>query len=156
MATITNRLSTRPAVPRLTPRSTGHPGYSTTLERTEESAAVARRATLTTMQCWGLPEETTEVAVAIVSELVTNAIAHSRTGGIRLICERPEPGRVLVAVVDRDAHRLPEIRTPDPAVDEAGRGLPLVAALSHRWGYDRLGSKPWGKRVWAELRVTGR
>ncbi|MBG0854095.1 ATP-binding protein [Streptomyces spinoverrucosus] len=156
MATITERPPAQPAGTRLTPRPTGHPSYSTTLERTEESAGVARRATLTTMQCWGVPQEAADAAVAIVSELVTNAIVHSRRGGIRLIYELPEPGRVLVAVVDRDAYRLPEVRTPAPDTDEGGRGLLLVAALSDRWGYDRMGSRPWGKRVWAELRVGGR
>ncbi|MFB7931602.1 ATP-binding protein [Streptomyces sp. NPDC056039] len=155
MATITARPPARPAIPRLTPRPTGRPGYSMTLERTEESAAVARRATRTTMQCWGLPEETTDAAVAIVSELATNVILHARTGGMRLIYELPARDRVLIAVVDRDARRLPRMRTPDPGADQTGRGLALVDALSDRWGYDRLGSKPWGKRVWAELRADG-
>ncbi|MGJ5754276.1 ATP-binding protein [Streptomyces puniciscabiei] len=35
--------------------------------------------------------------------------------------------------------------------DETGRGLVLVDALAHRWGYDEM---RWGKTVWAERAVS--
>lgn len=141
--------------PTLLPRSCGHPGYSTVLERREESAAVARMATQTTMECWAIPDEATAAAVVITSELMANAVRHGAGTMVRLIFERPADDRLYVAVVDCAAYRLPQMYAPEDENDEHGRGLVLVEALADQWGYDRLGParKFWGKRVWAVLEV---
>ncbi|MFF3765036.1 ATP-binding protein [Streptomyces sp. NPDC001922] len=140
--------------PLLTPRPSGHPGYTTTLTRVEESVAVARLAVRRSLECWGIGEETRETAATIVSELFTNALVHGTGTGARVIIERPADDQVYVAVVDRAAYRLPELRVPSDRED-GGRGLMLVDALADRWGYDRLGPprRYWGKRVWAQLRA---
>jgi serine/threonine-protein kinase RsbW len=152
---MTTTMARRPTIPPLTPRPSGHPGYSTVLARVEESVAVARLATGTSLECWRIGGETREAAVTIVSELCTNAVRHGTGTGVRVIIERPADDRVYLGVVDRAAYLLPALRAPS-GWDDGGRGLLLVDALADRWGYDRLGPRRryWGKRVWAELLVT--
>ncbi|KAB8169727.1 ATP-binding protein [Streptomyces sp. 3MP-14] len=99
---------------------------------------------------WGLVELTDEVAL-VVSELVANAVQHTRCHAIRVRVTRLAPGSVRVAVVDK-SHCLPVPRTSG-AEDGSGRGLTLVEAVTTRWGADPL---PWGKRVWADLELRPR
>ncbi len=87
-------------------------------------------------------------AELLVSELVANAVVHSGSRSLRVAVSRPTLLWVRIAVVDT-SHAFPVLRAAD-ADDENGRGLGIVEAVSDRWGTDRL---PWGKRVWAELRV---
>jgi hypothetical protein len=111
-------------------------------------AAQARRFTADTLDGWGLvdPERTTAI---VVTELVSNAVRHSRAPlALRLL---HHDGRVVVEVLDAD-DRPP--RPFQPAIhDEHHRGLFLVERLSERWG-----SRPaaGGKVVWAELTLPGR
>lgn len=80
----------------------------------------------------------------VVSELATNASVHAG-GPIRITIER-SAGGYLVRVDDTSRRPL---QKRSPVVGEGGgRGLPIVEALSQRWGVDVL---PWGKSVWAEL-----
>ena len=51
-----------------------------------------------------------------------------------------------VSVCD-DSPMLPVLRHPD-VDDLSGRGLPILAALSERWGYEISGGR---KRVWGWL-----
>lgn len=133
-----------------------HPGYSLTRPRTPETAEEARRLARTALDGWGLDVDAVDSAALLLSELVSNAVRHAHGGAVRVLVLRPGPDRVRVAVVDRAAAKLPQLRTPTfDAVD--GRGLLLVSELADRWGYDLLwagGSRPWGKRVWAELKVS--
>lgn len=133
-------------------RTTGNPRYSTTLERVPESAAIARLAVRTTLECWGISGETCEAATVVLSELVTNAVIHGEGASVLVVIERIPDDRVYLAVVDRDAYKLPVLKAPSTEED-SGRGLLLVEALSDRCGYDRLGTPRnfWGKRCWAEL-----
>ncbi|MGW3247432.1 SpoIIE family protein phosphatase [Streptomyces sp. NPDC001070] len=78
----------------------------------------------------------------IVSELVTNAVRHS-TGPIRLSLRQHGVLTCEVSDTDTCAPRPRRARS----TDENGRGLLLVAQMSHRWG-TRLMSK--GKVVWVE------
>lgn len=126
----------------------GNPAYNTTLPRLPESARPARRLVSGALQVWNL-EEAEDAALIVISELVSNAVAHARRESIRVIVTRQDDRLVRLAVVDL-SHTLPEPR-PAEQDDESGRGLALVSALSDgRWGVDPL---PWGKRVWAELAV---
>jgi PAS domain S-box-containing protein len=90
---------------------------------------------------WGLAElaMTTEL---LVSELVTNAIRYA-TPPIRLRLVRDTRLACEVADGSSTAPRLRHARS----TDEGGRGLFLVAQLSHRWGARYTGD---GKVIWAE------
>ncbi|MBK6015809.1 ATP-binding protein [Streptomyces sp. MBT53] len=144
---MTTRAATRP-------RPTGHQGYSETHPRTEGTAAIARRLARAACATWALPDDVTETAALVVSELASNAVRHAWGPSVRVIVDRPRDDRVYVAVVDRSPHCTPELGTPGEG-DVSGRGLVLVDALSDQWGYDLVGPhrRPWGKRCWAELKV---
>jgi anti-sigma regulatory factor (Ser/Thr protein kinase) len=90
---------------------------------------------------WGLQDLATTTEL-IVSELVTNAIRHA-TGPIRLRLIRHQ---VLTCEVSDTSNSLPRLRHAR-TTDEGGRGLFLIAQLSHRRGTRYT---PDGKIVWAE------
>jgi anti-sigma regulatory factor (Ser/Thr protein kinase) len=127
------------------PSHSGHPAYTQPLPCVAPSAGEARRLVRTALAVWGL-EALTDEAELVVSELVGNAVRHTRCRLIHVSVARPAQGTVRIAVADTsDAKPVPA----DAAADETtGRGLLLVAALSARWGTDPL---PRGKRIWAEL-----
>ncbi|WP_327709051.1 ATP-binding protein [Streptomyces sp. NBC_00464] len=117
----------------------------------------ARHAVHDALRCWGLDTAVGDVAVLLVSELVTNSMQYTAGPiGVRLVRPRPDgegpavhPG-LLVEVSDP----LPDPPTermagPD---DEGGRGLQLVACSARRWGTRRGKS---GKTVWFELALPG-
>jgi two-component sensor histidine kinase len=92
--------------------------------------------------------------VAVLAELVGNAIRHARPlpGEVIRVAWRLRAGAtgqvVSVSVTDGGApNRSPALRSVGPeAVD--GRGLRIVGALANRWGVERDGL---GQTVWAEL-----
>ncbi|WP_308425187.1 ATP-binding protein [Wenjunlia tyrosinilytica] len=137
-----------------TPRGSGHPGYSETMTRTPETAEKARRLARVAVCAWNM-HEAGDSAALLMSELFANAVRHARGGSVRVIINRPDDERVYVAVVDRAPNRLPQMREGGPD-DVNGRGLALVDELADRWGYDLMGRgrRPWGKRVWAEMKVS--
>ncbi|MEU0840238.1 ATP-binding protein [Streptomyces sp. NPDC005962] len=132
---------------RVRPTATGRPAYSQTMPCEAASAIGARRLVRAACGTWGLSDLTAS-AELIVSELVANAVVHSVSHCLRVTVSRPGSRWVRIAVIDK-SRTLPVRRAAD-ADDESGRGLGIVEAVSDRWGTDRL---PWGKRVWAELRL---
>lgn len=89
--------------------------------------------------------EVVETAQLLVSELVTNAVAHAGTR-VEVECALTEEG-LRVSVCDGSS-QLPTPGQPD-AWDEQGRGLVLVDTLASRWGTDAHPDN--GKAVWFEL-----
>ncbi|MFJ2174307.1 ATP-binding protein [Streptomyces sp. NPDC087851] len=130
-----------------TPRPTGHPGYSETLPREPESAAVARKLVSTALAAWGL-EDLIDDATLVITELVSNAADHSRLDSIRVIISRPTENRIRLGVVDR-SRVIPLMRTDSNGDQIRGRGLVIVNSVTDRWGTDLY---RWGKQVWGELR----
>lgn len=128
-----------------TSRPTGHPGYSETLPRKPESAAVARRLVCAACAAWHL-YDVAEKGALVVSELVANSVQHARQESIRVVVERIAMGTVRVAVADL-SRACPVPRTPKSG-EEGGRGLLLVTTLATDWGTD---ARRWGKIVWANL-----
>ncbi|MFF7973264.1 SpoIIE family protein phosphatase [Streptomyces sp. NPDC007905] len=105
-----------------------------------------------------LPEGSARLAadaMAVVSELVTNAVVHAGTE-VEVDWCLEETGAFVVQVRDHHPARAPR----DPAGGEAwydmpehGRGLRLVATLAESWGVTyRTGAKT----VWARLPAGGR
>ncbi|MER5259842.1 ATP-binding protein [Streptomyces sp. NPDC002855] len=132
-------------------RPSKHPGYNLPMANAPETAIEARRLVRAAFEAWGV-EDYVDAAQVVISELVTNAVRHTRGGFIRIIVERPGPDRLLLAVVDT-SHDLPCLGIP-VADDVRGRGLVLVDALAEHWGSTLLGPDgKRGKRVWAQLAV---
>ncbi|OQR63838.1 PAS sensor protein [Streptomyces maremycinicus] len=97
---------------------------------------------------WGLAG-LADAAELMVSELVTNALLHSRRSPVALRLVR---GDTLLCEVEDDGHELPTLLSAGPG-DEAGRGLRVVSALAREWGTSRTAA---GKTVWFELTLPRR
>ncbi|GAB2878713.1 SpoIIE family protein phosphatase [Streptomyces deserti] len=112
-----------------------------------DPAAVADIRARATRQvvAWGYPDlaMTTEL---VVSELVTNALRYA-SGPVRLRLLRDTRLTCEVADGSSTAPRLRHARS----TDEGGRGLFLVAQLTHRWGARYT---PSGKIIWAEQEIA--
>lgn len=96
---------------------------------------------------WKLPDEATEVAALLLSELMTNAVRHARLSPGFEISARCvlEADCLRVSVTDtNDKPPTPREASPD---DESGRGLALVAALADDWGAEPR-PEGIGKVVW--------
>ena len=117
----------------------------------------ARDFTTSTLHQWGVAERRDDITI-VVSELVTNALQHAlpdsgtRAGGpIQLGLLHPGH-RVMCAVADASL-AVPVPREPD-FLDETGRGLHVIAALSDQWGYTTFGDM--GKVIWALFSTDAR
>ena len=124
------------------------------LSRGPQSARMARRLTRNTLREWGLAF-LAEDAETIVGEFVANAITHAAAApperrptaenlGLRLL---RRTGEVICAVLD-PSDVAPVLKEPG-CVEEAGRGLQMVDALSDVWGWSPMTGR--GKAVWAIL-----
>lgn len=89
-----------------------------------------------------------DTCVLLVSEVVTNALRH--TDGEIVLALWRYPDRLRVEVSD-ETSRAVESRGGG-LLDESGRGVPLMNALSSRWGSAPHGQ---GKVVWFELDLPG-
>ena len=107
------------------------------------SVAEARRFAHDCLTRWQLEDQAADVEL-VVTELVTNAIRHSR-GPVTLSIGRLL-NRIIVQVQDPSPEQ-PEPDEPDVLADN-GRGLLLVEELASDWGSTPTDG---GKRVWAEL-----
>lgn len=115
-----------------------------TLSADPEQVAEARRLVAGYLRDRG--EEDGEVAVLLVSELVTNAILHGRAP-LELRALAAGAG-VRVEVHDHEPTRPPILRHDEDLTEPGGRGLQLVDTLADRWGW---AENDCGKVVWFEL-----
>jgi anti-sigma regulatory factor (Ser/Thr protein kinase) len=124
-----------------------HPSQVASWDLPTDPAVVSTARSLTVHQLtrWGLQDLATTTEL-IVSELVTNAIRHA-TGPIRLRLIRHQ---LLTCEVSDTSNSLPRLRHAR-TTDEGGRGLFLVAQMSHRRGTRYTNG---GKTVWAEQQLT--
>jgi len=102
---------------------------STVFDVSPEAPVAARRFVRDTSRSWGLGD-VASIAELLVSELVTNAVRHGRSGGdVRV---EALPAGLRVVVTDHGGG-VPAQQWPT-SNDVTGRGLAVVAALSRRWG----------------------
>ncbi|MFF2041700.1 ATP-binding protein [Kitasatospora sp. NPDC058170] len=122
--------------------------------RHPRSAGRARVQLLRQAFLWHVPDEATEIAMLLLSELVTNACRHARAPRDRLVgvrCLLLDPALLRVEVTDA-SEDLPQPRRSAPD-DESGRGLELVTALADSWGAHLRGDGYIGKTVWFQLKL---
>jgi serine phosphatase RsbU (regulator of sigma subunit)/PAS domain-containing protein/anti-sigma regulatory factor (Ser/Thr protein kinase) len=119
-----------------------------TVWRLTNAVLHARRFAARTLRSWGLTHEI-DIALLVVSELVTNAIAHTQ-GEVDLDLTLSSD-RLRIAVNDTS----PRSPVKPANVDweaTGGRGLLIVEATTAAWGSLPLSG---GKQVWAEIEVGG-
>ncbi|MEV1045531.1 ATP-binding protein [Streptomyces sp. NPDC049916] len=95
------------------------------------------------------PQERTEAAELLVSELVTNALIHTRHGAV--VTATATSATLRIEVQDFEAD-LPAPYVPNADDGTHGRGLILVRSLADAWGVE---ARALGKVVWFELRGEG-
>ncbi|WP_236568024.1 MULTISPECIES: ATP-binding protein [unclassified Nocardiopsis] len=112
-----------------------HLGAAMILPGEPEQVAIMRRRIRS--RTGGGPE--TDALALLASELFTNALRHSRSGGPGgevTVAVFKLPGRYQVRITDqgpRDEDSFPHPRPWGPT-EESGFGLRLVAAEASRWG----------------------
>jgi anti-sigma regulatory factor (Ser/Thr protein kinase) len=116
-----------------------------TVPRAPESSARLRSLLWTTFACWDCDSQRLDDAALVLSELVGNAVRHAE-GDTVLVRLRRTHDVLRIAVQDSSTRR------PAPRQasfeDESGRGMMIIEALSHRWGWEPLAT---GKVVWADV-----
>ena len=96
----------------------------------------------------GLSGEVRRTASLLVSELVTNALVHGRSGAT-LDVGLDARGVLRVVVHDDSPVPLPAVDQQPRTSAEGGRGLLIVSLLAARWGVEP--GPDGGKAVWFEL-----
>jgi anti-sigma regulatory factor (Ser/Thr protein kinase) len=144
------------------PRQAARPARSSALRLPAQSwaAAVARRHVGQLLQAWRLTA-VTDTAQLLASELVANAVKAAQEMGASALFPAGSAA-VELSVRCRQASVRIEVRDPNPELpavqqagplDEGGRGLLIVQALSGSWGcYPAAGG---GKVVWGEIALSG-
>ncbi|MBT2387314.1 SpoIIE family protein phosphatase [Streptomyces sp. ISL-11] len=110
-----------------------------------EAAPRARAFASGVLVSWRFPTELRDLGVLAASELVANSLQHG-TPPMRLRLRRTDR-RLIIEVTDGDDH-LPRRRRAEP-VDEAGRGISIIATIASSWGSRR--TPGGGKAVWCEF-----
>ncbi|MEU6506817.1 ATP-binding protein [Streptomyces sp. NPDC046942] len=93
-----------------------------------------------------------EVAELLATELVSNAVRHTKGPAALRVCRSPE-GMVWIGAWDTDPVPPDPPRALEQVAElEAGRGLGLIMACAEYWGWQpaaRFGYR--GKFTWCEL-----
>ncbi|MDA0636393.1 ATP-binding protein [Nonomuraea sp. MCN248] len=118
-----------------------------------DPAAVARARSLVA-DTLGRDHPLHDDCALLTSELATNAVLHTRSGAggtftvrLRASGDAGQGATVLVSVEDAGSDGPPCACGADLR-STGGRGLPMLEALSHRWGYTRGDGTT---TVWFEL-----
>ncbi|MFS0698082.1 SpoIIE family protein phosphatase [Streptomyces nitrosporeus] len=114
-----------------------------------EAAPRARAFATGVLASWRFPVELCDLGVLAAGELVANSLQHG-TPPMRLGLRRTDR-RLIIEVTDGDEH-LPRRRRAAP-VDEAGRGISIIATIATSWGSRR--TPGGGKAVWCEFALPG-
>ena len=109
---------------------------------------LARSLCRETCTDWALPSQVVSTVTDLASELVANAVRHTRSP-MRLSLERSR-GAVVLSVWD-DGVGVPHVLPYRPGISERGLGLRLVKQLSSDWGWGRADDGKW---VWARIAIA--
>jgi anti-sigma regulatory factor (Ser/Thr protein kinase) len=125
---------------------------ATTLAAVASSVARARFFVRITAAMWRLAPDTLASTELCMSELVGNAVRHTRSERVhcRLWSAR---GMLFVEVDDEDLREVPRVARAGED-DEGGRGMLLIDTFSAAWGtvtHPGAGGETVGKTVWAAL-----
>jgi anti-sigma regulatory factor (Ser/Thr protein kinase) len=120
------------------------------LTRNLEAPSVARAAMMGRCDGFELDPSLCHTLVLLVSEVVSNAVLHSRgpVDAPIMLAATVTDTVIRVTVTDAGGGFTPKSRAPD--TKHGGYGLYLVDKAAERWGVDRVG----GTRVWFELPRT--
>jgi len=124
--------------------------YTLSIPNDPRAVTICRRTLRLILTLHGLPH-LAEVAELVATELVTNAVQHTKgPAAIRL---RWTHGVLRIGVWDADPR--PPTPAPAAALDESGRGLALVQGCADGWGWYPLSRSQapggTGKFIWCEL-----
>lgn len=121
----------------------GHRDANTSFDATPQSAAAARRFVRDFCLSRGC-EELIDLALLVVSELITNAVVHAQSPSTLALRLRSETLRLEVSDASTEAPSPKSVT----AEAEEGRGLFVVAAVCTAWGVDPTETS---KTIWAEI-----
>lgn len=111
------------------------------------ASSSARRLVAAVLHDWHLDDDDWHAEVAlVVSELVGNAVRHSHTD-VRVRLDL-DIGDLKITVAD--GSDLRPLRRDADLLDESGRGIAIIEAISEEWGVDL---SEGGKQVWARVRL---
>ena len=125
---------------------------SLTIEGHPKQVSAARAFVARTLETSHLKVDI-EAATLLTSEIVTNAIQHTRSGidgGTVTIVVIGVPRGALVEIIDNGSAGVPIVKGDLYAAE--GHGLFLVQQLADQWGYLR---DPTGTTVWFHLPNAG-
>ncbi|MEU8268208.1 ATP-binding protein [Sphaerisporangium sp. NPDC049002] len=137
---------------------------STQLDISAQPEAVreARDAVRKLTDGWG-PADVIDDLILCLSEALTNAITHAAHGRTLAVHVSQTETFIRIEVTDCDRHPpvfaipaevvLADNQLPERLLEEHGRGLFLIDALSSRWGIE---PRSPGKVVWFEQDIARR
>ncbi|SCF78266.1 Histidine kinase-like ATPase domain-containing protein [Streptomyces sp. DconLS] len=118
--------------------------------RARRSVPAARRFAEWSLSYWGLTDwERSADVLLCVSELATNAVVHGVPPGRGFLLRLCHEAALVRVEVHDSGTGVPAVA--HPTLDEGGRGLLLVSALSDKWG---VGQRSPGKIVWCDFAVA--
>jgi anti-sigma regulatory factor (Ser/Thr protein kinase) len=121
------------------------------LPGTPQSVSAARQIA---RELLGEEHPAIETTMLLISELVTNALLHSRSGepgGRVTVVLCTGPAGILIQVSDGGGPSEPRVSTVPADGAEHGYGLVLVDALADRWGSI---CSPEGRVTWCRISGT--
>ncbi|MFF9472600.1 ATP-binding protein [Streptomyces roseolus] len=119
------------------------------LSDVQHAARAARHHADKVLTAWGIPPAVIDDALVVISELVTNATLHTRSGPAELHL-LVEGRQLVIAVTDACADSIEHTVPREDSADDHGRGLAIVRALACAFGCHRVAD---GKRVWAQMEL---
>ncbi|MEU0855770.1 ATP-binding protein [Streptomyces griseofuscus] len=118
--------------------------------RARRSVPAARRFAEWSLSYWGLTDwERSADVLLCVRELATNAVVHGVPPGRGFLLRLCHEAALVRVEVHDSGTGVPAVA--HPTLDEGGRGLLLVSALSDKWG---VGQRSPGKIVWCDFAVA--